>query len=47
MISHQILCVRPSLAAPLQTLAHRQNLASLSLLYLGITLVDNHLNWMN
>ena len=33
MISHQIVCVSPSLAASLETLAHRQNVASLSLFY--------------
>ena len=38
--------VSPSLAASLETLAHRRNVASLSL-YIGITLVDVHLNWFN
>ena len=33
MISHQIACVSPSLAAPLEPLAHRQHVASLSLFY--------------
>ena len=33
MISHQIVCVSLSLAAPLETLAHRRNVASLSLFY--------------
>ena len=31
MISHQIVCVGPSLAAPLEPLAHRRNVARLSL----------------
>ena len=33
MISHQIVCVSPSLAAPLEPLAHRRNVASSSLFY--------------
>ena len=37
----------PSLAASLEPLAHRWNVANLSLLYIGITLVDVHLNWLN
>ena len=36
----------PSLAASLEPLAHRQNVASFSL-SVGITLVDVHLNWLN
>ena len=31
MMSHQIVCVGPSLAAPLEPLAHRRNIARLSL----------------
>ena len=38
--------VCPSLAASLEPLAHRRNVASLSL-STGITLVDVHLNWLN
>ena len=37
---------RISLGASLEPLAHRQNVASLSL-SIGITLVDVHLNWLN
>ena len=40
--------VGPSLAASLEPLAHRRNVASLSLFYrVYITLVDAHLNWLN
>ena len=41
--------VGPSLAASLGPLAHRRNVASLSLFYIGIPLVgiDVHLNWLN
>ena len=38
--------VGPSLAACLEPLAHRRNVANLSL-SIGITLVDVHLNWLN
>ena len=38
--------VGPSLAASLEPLAHRRNVANLSLFY-SITLVDVHLNWLN
>ena len=38
--------VGPSLAVSLQPFAHRRNVASLSF-FLGITLVDVHLNWLN
>ena len=38
--------VGPSLAASLEPLAHRRNVASLNL-FIGITLVDIHLNWLN
>ena len=38
--------VGPSLAASLEPLAHRRNVASLSL-SIGITLADVHLNWLN
>ena len=33
--------------APLETLAHCQNIASLSFHSIVITLIDVHLNWMN
>ena len=33
MISHQIVCVNPSLAAPPEPFTHRRNVASLSLFY--------------
>ena len=33
IISHQIVCVSPSFATPLEPLAHLQNVASLSLFY--------------
>ena len=33
MISHQIVCISLSLAAPLEPFTHRQNVASLSLFY--------------
>ena len=36
--------VGPSLAASLEPLAHRRNVASLSF-FMGITLVDVHLKW--
>ena len=36
-----------SLAASLEPLAHRRNVASLSLFFIGITLVDVHLNCLN
>ena len=36
--------VGPSLTASLESLAYHQNVASLSLFYIGITLVDVHLN---
>ena len=39
--------VGPSLAASLEPLAHRRNVASLSLFSIGITLVDVLLNWLN
>ena len=40
--------VGTSLATSLEPLAHRQNVASLSLLSsIGVTLVDVHLNWLN
>ena len=39
--------VGPSLAASLETLAHCRNVASISLFYTGITLVDVYLNWLN
>ena len=38
--------VGPSLAASLELLAHRRNVASLSLFY-SLTLVDAHLNWQD
>ena len=38
--------IGPSLAASLEPLAHCQSVSSLSL-FLGITLVDVHLNWVN
>ena len=38
--------IGPSLAASLEPLAHCQNVASLSL-FIGITLVDVHLNCLN
>ena len=38
--------VGPSLAASLEPLAHRRNVANLSLFY-SITLVDVHMNWLN
>ena len=38
--------VGPSLAASLEPLAHRRNVASLSL-FIGITLVDVLQNWLN
>ena len=40
------MTVGPSLAASLEPLAHRRNVASVSL-SIGITLVDVHLNWRN
>ena len=39
--------VGPSLATSLENLPHRQNVASLSLFYSYITMVDVHLNWLN
>ena len=38
--------VGPSLASSLESLAHRQNLSCLNLIY-RYTLVDVHLNWIN
>ena len=38
--------VDPSFAASLESLAHRRNVASLSLFY-RYSLVDVHLNWLN
>ena len=46
MTSHKIVCVSPSLAAPFEPLAHRQNLVSLNI-YIGISLIYAHLYWMN
>ena len=46
MTSHQIVCDSPSLAAPLELLAHCQNVASLSF-SIVISLIDVHLNWIN
>ena len=45
MTSHQIVCGSPSLAAPLELLAHCQNVASLSF-SIVISLIDVHLNWI-
>ena len=39
--------VGPSLAAFLKPLAHHQNVASLKVFSIGITLVDVLLNWLN
>ena len=39
--------VGPSLAASLEPLSYRQNIASLSLFYRCISLVDVHLKWLN
>ena len=38
--------VDPSLAASLEPLTHRQNVVNLSL-FIGVTLVDVHLKWLN
>ena len=38
--------VGPSIAASLEPLAQHQNMASLNL-FIGITLLDVHLNWLN
>ena len=46
MTSHQIVCDSPSLAAPLELLAHCQNVASLSF-SIVISLIDVHLNRIN
>ena len=46
MTSHQIVCDSPSLAAPLELLAHCQNVASLSF-SIVISLMDVHLNRIN
>ena len=44
---HICKTVGPSLATFLEPLAHRRNVASLSLFYSYYTLVDVHLNWLN
>ena len=46
IISHQIVWVSPSLAAPLEPLAHHRNIVSFSLFY-RYSLVDPHLYRMN
>ena len=46
MISHQIVCISLSLAAPLEPFTHRQ-MNHHSIIFIGITLIDAHLNWMN
>ena len=43
------MTVGPSLAASLESMAHRGNVTNLNLFYnfsIGITLVDVHLNWL-